>query len=43
MLQMILAGIAAYLAVMNRGNEPLTLYWTLVCVYWCANYLNRRK
>ena len=43
MLRLILAGIAGFLAVMNRGNEPLTLYWTLVCAYWVTNYLNGRK
>ena len=43
MLRLILAGIAAALAVLNRGNEPLTVYWTLVCAYWCFNYWNGRK
>lgn len=43
MLRLILAGIAGFLAVKNRGNEPITLYWTLVCIYWVTNYLNGRK
>lgn len=42
MLRLILAGIAAALAVLNRGNEPLALYWTLVSIYWATNYLNGR-
>ena len=40
MLRLILAGIAVMLAVMNRGNEVLAFYWTLVCVYWATNYYN---
>ena len=43
MLRLILAGIAAALAFMNRKNPPLGFYWGLVCVYWVTNYLNGRK
>ena len=43
MLRLILAGIAFYLAVRNRGNEPVQFYWTVVTVYWVTNYIDSKK
>ena len=41
MMQLILAGIAAYLACLNADSPPLRFYWGLVCAYWCLNYWNK--
>ena len=43
MLRIVLAGIAFLLAVRNRGNEPVQIYWTLVTAYWILNYIDSRK
>lgn len=41
MLQIPLAALAAWLALLNAKNPPLCFYWLLVCAYWVLNYLNQ--
>lgn len=43
MLQIPLAALAAWLALLNAKNPPLCFYWLLVCAYWTLNAVKSAK